>query len=430
MCIMKKILLSFLLLFLLISPIIYSQNVEFLIIDSLKNVDIENSEVEVYKIYCDTIDSPRIEEVEEANPLFIQKTNLINSLKNEVDNFEKGKKLYIDNSQFLENAVSSLQLYLDSWQELSIFRWPYLKKAQNEIDKSCYKMEIFRDTKSLYTACGGKSEDKISQFIRITISNINKIITQGQQYDANINFTLDKVNKANSDLLYINKNQKVNKVTGTIKRTILKIDSKNLGKDINGWFIKVEVPREMFEHAPFVGGFDNYIIKNVKTGDQYYTNGNILEKWGMDRAQITLYSNMDKFKIQRKIIDDKTILFWNGFQCVLTSDIIPSILNDDATCIRSMGQSVSNYLKLLKEAEVLALKIGNNIKLYKSRLLKESDLDQWKIDTKKCNAVLLKMQDLPFAKSENYNQQLNIEDVQLHTAILDIVSYSKETLGI
>lgn len=252
--------------------------------------------------------------------------------------------------------------------------------------------------------------------------------------------------------------------TGIAKRTILKVDSINIGKEINGRYIKEIGPRDDYGQscyyimkedfrqfvknelilkdslgkytnnvrglAMYVGSDSKYLIKNVETGKLYYTTGDILNNWGRDYVVVELYSRIDKLNIKRRSIDDKIFLYLNGFQCVLTMDIAPALFKNDATCIKTMNESVNKYKECNKKNQDLAIKLSNHIKLYKSHLLKDDGLAAWKKDTKECDAILIKMRNLPYANSADYNQQLEEDLIKAHTAIIDLVLYSKGKLGI
>ena len=244
--------------------------------------------------------------------------------------------------------------------------------------------------------------------------------------------------------------------TGITKRTVFKVDTVSIGKEINGRYIKMDgyailssdykhffakelILRDtLYSYLPAIAARRiakicdqyNYIIKNVETGKLYYTTGDILSKWGKDYVIVELYSRIDKLNVKRKIIDDKIFVYFNGFQCVLNMDVAPALFDGDPSCIKTMNESVNKYKEYNKTASDLAVKLSNHIKSYKARLLKEDGMAAWKKDTKECDAILTKMRNLPYANSEIYNQQLEEDEIETHIAIMDFVSYSKSKLGI
>jgi len=244
--------------------------------------------------------------------------------------------------------------------------------------------------------------------------------------------------------------------TGITKRTIFKVDTVSIGKEINGRYIKMDgyailsndykqffaneliLKDTLYNYLPAIAARRiakicdqyNYIIKNVETGKLYYTTGDILSKWGKDYVIVELYSRIDKLNIKRQVIDDKIFVFLNGFQCVLTMDVAPALFNGDPSCIKAMNESVNKYKEYNKIASNLAVKLSNHIKSYKAHLLKDDGIAAWKKDTKECDAILTKMRNLPYANSEIYNQQLEEDEIEAHTAIIDFVLYSKNKLGI
>jgi len=254
---------------------------------------------------------------------------------------------------------------------------------------------------------------------------------------------------------------------GTVETGIRKIliaDSISIAKEISGRFVKETGPIDMYgasgyhimksdyKHfvknelvitdtiqnyvgyinsvAYYAGSRNNYIIKNVETGKLYYTKGDILNNWGRDYRLVKLFSQIDKLNIKRQNINEKIILQLNGSQCVLTADIVQAIFDGDASGIKIMNESVNKYKEYNKTASDIAVKLANHIKQYKARLLKEDGLAAWKKDTKECDALLTKMRNLPYASSEYYNEQLDEEEIKIHTTILDLVRYSKDKLGI
>jgi hypothetical protein len=255
----------------------------------------------------------------------------------------------------------------------------------------------------------------------------------------------------------------VNSIEAGIRK-ILRADSISIGKEITGryvkevgsinengesnYFIMKEKIHQFFKNelvqresiadlavninrvASYAGGSSNYLIKNVETGQLYYTKGDILNNWGMDNVIVELYSRIDKLNIKRQIINEKIILHLNGFQCVLTADIVQALYNGDASGIKVMNESVTKYIEYNKIASDLAVKLSNHVKQYKSYLLKDDGMAAWKKDTKECDAILTKMRCLPYANSDVYNLQLEEDEIEAHTAIIDLVLYSKGKLGI
>src|SRR5665648_529694 len=244
--------------------------------------------------------------------------------------------------------------------------------------------------------------------------------------------------------------------TSRTKRTVFKVDTVSIGKEINGRYIKMDryailsndykhffaneliLKDTLYSYLPAIAARRmakicdqyNYIIKNVKTGKLYYTTGDILSKWGKDYVIVELYSRIDKLNVKRKIIDDKIFVYLNGFQCVLNMDVAQALFDGDPSCIKAMNVSVNKYKDYNKIASDLAVKLSNHIKSYKAHLLKDDGMVEWKKDTKECDTILTKMRNLPYANSEIYNQQLDEVENEVHTATIDLVLYSKGKLGI
>lgn len=460
---MKQNLFLLFFLTLLLSQKSFSQETEYQIIDSLKNIEIGYA-IEVYPINEFTIDSKKYEEVESENPVYKERLNQIESLIKDSISLENSQKTYKEHSQDLINAKESMQKYLDDRELPVLLKLSYLKEAQKFLDKANCQMEFYRDKNSFYEACGGNTDSKISRYISESQGKIDIIIREGLYYESKKENLSNKIINAKKELTYLKKTGLVLTETGITKRKILKVDSINISKEISGRYIKVEGPKDEYgqskyyimkkefyefqkyelvvkdslekytsniqDLAKYVGGENKYLIKNVETGKLYYTTGNILKNWGMDYFLVELFSRIDKLNIKRQTVDDDIILSLNGSQCILTTDIVKALYDGDASCIKTMTESVNKYKEYNKIGSDIAVKLTNYIKQYKSRLLKDDGLANWKKDTKECDAILIKMRNLPYANSEYYNYQLDEEDIKIHTTILDLVRYSKDKLGI
>lgn len=442
----------------------FSQEKEFQIMDSLKNKEMKFVRIEVFPISELIINSKKFEYVDSINPIYKEKLELIENLVKDSLELEGNQKDYISNSLYLKDAMLSMQKYLDERELPLIMKLNYLKEAQSHLDKTNTKIIFYTGKKDLYTACGGKSDFEISQYVREGKSKIDKIIREGENYEYKQQRLKMKIVSAKQELSRNQKILKVLKETGIVQRTILKVNDQNIGKEITGIFVKEvgavneygqstywimkqdfrqfvknelvikdtieKYTNNIRDIALYAGGFSDYLIKKTDTGKLYYTTGDILKDWGMDYAVVQFYAQIDRLNIHRKNIDDKVFLYLNGYQCVLTNDIVPELLNNDISCIKRMSESVNKYKEFNKIASDLAIKISNYIRQYRSLLLRGDDLNEWKKNTSECDFILNKMHNLPYANSEFYNEQLDREIVMLNTSIQDLIQYSKNKLGL
>jgi len=452
----------------LLSTITFAQSEEFQIVDSLKN-RVSNSlydggEIEVFPIETVNATCKKYEMVEVKDSIYESRLQLIDTLSANKIELTNKLKTFKEDVQELVNAKDFLDQFNRDPDPSLMFKWQYLKKAQECLDKTSHKIDLYRSKDEVFTKSGGKTSFKVGNYVMKQQVQINDILTDGSYLKSKIENLSKKIDSERNELTHINKTKKVNIPTGEMVRTILKVGNTNIGKEITGRYVKEIGPldehgesgyfimKSDYKHfvknefviedsiqkyaglanqvADFAGGGNNYIIKNVETGKLYYTKGDILKNWGEDYKVVKLFSQIDKLNIKRQIIDEKIVLHLNGFQCILTADIAQTVYDGDASVIKKMNESVNKYNEYNKLASDLAVKLSNHIKLYKSRLIKNDGIESWKKDTKECDAILTKMSKLPYAVSRDYYDQLDIKQVELHTAILDYVTYSKNKLGL
>lgn len=438
----------------------FAQSDEFQIVDSLKN-KISNSlfdsgEIEIFPIETINANCKKYEVVEVKDSVYevkLQQINLFNT-----DKLQLANKLNTFKEDYPEliNAKSYLDEFINDPNPSLMFKWQYLKKAQASLDNTSHKIDLYRNKEEVFSKSGGKSSFNVDNYVTKQRGQITGILNEGSFFSSSIENLTKKINNGINDLSRINKTKKVNMPTGLMTRKIQKVDSANIGNEITGHFVKQEgyaVMKKDYRHflanelilidtlyscvkeieanrMAEICGQNNYVIKDIATGKLYYTTGDILRRWCMNSTLVDLFSSIDKLNIKRQTVDDKILLSYNGFQCVLTADIYDALIGDDPTCIKTMHSSVNKYNEYNKLASDLALKLSNHIKLYKSRLIKTDGIESWKKDTKACDAILTKMRNLPYADSYDYNEQLDLKQVEMHVAILDYVTYSKNKLGL
>ena len=438
----------------------FGQSEEYQIVDSLKtkisNSLFDSGEINVFPIETINANCKKYEVVEVKDSVYEAKLLQINSFNIDKIELTARQEAFKEGYQELINAKSYLDEFIQDPEPTLMFKWQYLKKAQESLDKTSHKIDLYRSKEDVFGKSGGKTSFKVDNYVRKQRGQIDSILYEGSYFSGKIEYLSKKIEVGKNELTKINKTRKVNMLTGVMTRTIQKVDSFNIGKEIRGRFVKEEgyaVISQDYRHflaneliladslRNYVKGIEanriagicdqnNYVIKEIDTGKLYYTTGDILRRWCMDSKLIELFSSIDKLNIKRQTIDDKILLSYNGFQCVLTADISDALISNDPTCINTMHSSVNKYYEYNKLASELALKLSNHIKLYKSRLIRDEGIETWKKDTKACDAILTKMIRLPYADSRDYSQQLDRKQVELHIVIMDYVAYSKNKLGL
>jgi len=448
----------------------FTQNEQFQIIENLKDKN-TISLIEVYKINKIVVDASKFELVEAENPLYTKKQAEIDSLKQ--FNSELTQKVSISEQEntYLQNAVAKMNSYLNNGNP-ETSKYGILEDTQKELDKTSHKIDFYRSKKDFYAACDGRLMDamngknyyKIEKYIQKTISEVNELIKAGNSIKNKLNYNAVLIAKLEKELITLPKTAKINKATNTVKREILLVDTVNINENISGRFIKKDGPvdengqsryaimlknyqhfvknelilkdsvevftkatRDLFKG---VGGNTSYLIENVKTNELYYTTGDILNNIAINSQLAEIYENIDALKIQKTVKDDKIILTYNGYTCVLTPDLYDRLSKKDASVIEAMHKSVAKRKILMENATKSADLLRKYISAYKARTITTEGLNEWKKETKNCDQILSQMQSLPFANTYYYSEQFDREETKLHIAIMDYVSYSKEKLGL
>lgn len=444
----------------LLSFAAFTQNDEFIIVDSLQNKTSDSpfdiGEIEVFPIDTVLANCKKYEFVEVKDSVYEEKLLLINLFTEDKKELTSVLKTFDEDVQELVNAKAYLQEFMEDPEPSLMFKWQYLKKAQESLDKTSHKIDLYRSKEDVLRKSGGRSLFSMGNYVGKQQGQINDILYKGSFLESKIGNLSKKIDAETNELMHIKKTKKINMPTGVIIRSILKVDSTSIGMEIKGRFIKEEgyaIMSKDYQHFSanelilrdtlysYVNEFDarrmavmcnqqNYIIKNIVTGKRYYTSGDILKRWCLNSYVVDLLVAIDHLRIKRQTIEDKIVLSFNGCQCVLTGDIFDALIGNDPTCIQAMHASVIKYIEYNQLASDFALKLSNYIKLYKSHLIQINEVEAWKKDTKECDMLLNKMLNLPYADSRNYYLQLDTKQIGLHTMIYDYVAYSKNKLGL
>jgi hypothetical protein len=448
----------------------YSQNEQFKIVKSQNDNSLYSSIV-VNKINKTVIDAPLNKLVDIDNPLYLKIRASLDSLTSlQSDLISKAKMSDVENV-YLEKAVSYMNSYLrNKGPETS--KYGILESAQKEIDNTSHKVDFYRGKKEFYDACGGRLMDamngknnfKIEKYLQKSMNQINDIIKTGRASKGLLNSVSSQISKLEKEIIAIPTKIKENKIIGTLKREVLLVDNVNVSKNIQGTFIKKEYPLDMHGQSQYVIMLNNfmhfveselihrdsiemytkttrgifkgvsensgYIIENVDTKELYYTTGDVLNKMAILSKIAEIYENIDVLNIKKSIKENKTILTYNEYSCVLTSDLYDRLLQKDASVIEEMHKSVVKRRALMEKATISADKLRKHINAYKAKTISAEGINEWKQETKICNNILTQIRSLPFADSNYYSEQFDRDEITIHIAIMEYVSYSEVKLGL
>ena len=351
----------------LLSTGVFAQSEEFQIVDSLKN-KVSNSlfdsgEIEVFPIESVNATCKKYEIVEVKDSVYESRLHQIDTLSAKKIELTNKLKTFNEDVQELVNAKDFLDQFNRDPEPSLMFKWQYLKKAQECLDKTSHKIDLYKSKGDVFSKSGGKTPYKVGNYVLKQQGQINDILTDGSYLKSKIENLTKKISDEKDELMGENKTKKVEMPTGEMTRTILKVGSTNIGKKIQGRFIKEEGPQDIHGQSNYaimlkdyrqfvknelvdedsvkkytkdprgllkhVGGNNEYLIKNVETGQLYYTTGDILRRWCMSPGLTNLYAITNELKIDRVMIGDKEYVRYSGNQCVLTPDVSERLLKKD-----------------------------------------------------------------------------------------------------
>lgn len=120
----------------------------------------------------------------------------------------------------------------------------------------------------------------------------------------------------------------------------------------------------------------------------------------------------------------------DGKTCVLTSEVMEYLeKNKNADVIVKVNNSIAQYKIYLNQQCDITAKMAKYIQMRSSLMkLTPAQRAEWTQYTKSAMAIQEKMRKLPF--SNEMSSQLDYKENQLHSANIDIISYSKQVLGL
>ncbi|EMY3550158.1 hypothetical protein AAIP55_002428 [Flavobacterium psychrophilum] len=171
----------------------------------------------------------------------------------------------------------------------------------------------------------------------------------------------------------------------------------------------------------------NYLIKS-NDNTIYYVTNNFLEKGAIEEETYKFLKNIDELGITLSIIEDEIYIIKDGKKSILTPDIQNKLANSkDVTVIEKANNSVTTWRSLYSQQSKIAVSLSKHIQAYKSKLMTKERLAIWKKETKECILIQEKINKLPF---NSFYKQLDTQEIQVQSGILDIMNASRNVLGI
>lgn len=138
-----------------------------------------------------------------------------------------------------------------------------------------------------------------------------------------------------------------------------------------------------------------------------------------------------ELQLQFKEENDEIYVSKNNKKCILSTDIVNYVLEEKkGDIVEKITNSVAKWRTYYKLQSKIAVSLAKHIQAYKSRLMTKNRLIIWKKETKECFSIQEKMNKIPFTDSSNFYSQLETEENQVHSGILDIMNASRNIMGI
>jgi len=187
------------------------------------------------------------------------------------------------------------------------------------------------------------------------------------------------------------------------------------------------------ENAKLVSDVNSlYIFVDNTTNQRYFTTCNFLDSCAVDKEMYLtkkcLTQNGGKIYQENDLI----IVEHNGYKCIATPLIFETLAKGDISIVAKMNKSVDQYKqKQLQAANKIEI-MFKYYNLYKSKLLTNSDLIQWKKVTQECIILLNQMSALPYADISEYYSQIRYKNQCFYSPseIIDMTMNCKRILGL
>lgn len=384
----------------------YSQNTNYTLVEKLNRNLSDCKAFEVKKL---KISSKKYEYLEIDNPEFI-------AIKNRIDSI-KGKIVEIQNSKFNNETKKSKIAELNSLnRELSL----KINTGSMGYD------DIVRERITAYVPTIDIEREVL---VIDTLNVINKLkgsfITSITELSKNDDYRIINENK-----FQFIKNEIVAK---NLTQQFFRNDYNKLSRDL-GYFYKS--PIKLMDSYNLLHGkmeigtstTSNYLIKSNDNNTIYYVTNDFLEKGAIEEQTYKFLKNIDELGITLSIIEDEIYIIKDGKKSILTPDIQNKLANEkDITVIEKTNGSVAMWKSLYNQQSKIAVNLSKHIQAYKSRLMTKERLAIWKKEAKDCMLIQEKINKLPF---NSFYKQLDTQEIQVQSGILDIMNASRNVLGI
>lgn len=383
----------------------YSQNTSYFLINKLNTNISDCKAFEVKKI---KISSKKYEYLEIDNPEFIAIKNRIDSIKRMIVEIEKSKL----NNEVKKNKIAELN---------SQNRKLALKINTGSIG---YDDIVFEKINDYVPTIDIEREI----FVIDTINVVDKL--KGSFITSITDLDDDDYRIVNENKMQFIKNEIVSR---RLIRQFFRDDYSKLSRDL-GYFQKLPVnlmdSYKLLNYKMNVenSSTSNYLIKSNENNTIYYVTNGFLEKSSIEEQTYRFLKNIEELGITLSEIEDEIYIIKNGKKSILTPEIQDELTNKkDISIIDKTNNSVTLWRNLYKQQSKIAVNLSKHIQAYKSNQMTKERSALWKKDTKDCLLIQEKINKLPF---NSFHKQLDIKEIQVQSAILDIMSASQNILGI
>ncbi|MFV5697862.1 hypothetical protein ACM55H_05790 [Flavobacterium sp. ZT3R17] len=402
-----KVKLSFIFLLVLNVSFIYSQNTNYLLIEKLnKNL----SDCKAFEVKKLKITSKKFEYLEINNPEYIAIKNRIDSIKEKIVEIKNSNF----NNETKKNKIADLSLLS---RDLSFkISTGYSFGEDNQVRE---KINAYVPTTDI------EREILVIDSINVSDKLKGSFITSITELNDNDDYRIMNENK-----LQFIKNEIVAK---NLTQQFFGNDYNKLSRDL-GYFYKS--PIKLMDCYNLLNGkkeietsvTSNYLIKCNENNAIYYVTNNFIEKGTIEKETYQFLKNIDELGITLSVIEDEIYIIKDGKKSILTPDIQNKIANEkDINIIEKTNSSVTMWRNLYNQQSKIAVNLSKHIQAYKSHLMTKERLAIWKKETNDCMLIQEKINKLPF---NSFYKQLDTQEIQVQSAILDVMSASRNVLGI
>lgn len=445
-----------------------AQNTEYIFLDNQ-----ENNSCYAFKVKREQISVVKYEYKETDNPKYLEKKAKQDSVETQIGNLSN-MLISSETEQFLSLALNHLELAIKrsnkqlSTKSISSFstdlskstgKWKDIKIAKENLDKT--EFDFAQNTKGKYKIAIEQANSNLERIYQIQNKNasLNRLIT------------LNRIELKSLNNKYIKETKLDYVPTNTITRYILIVEPDSVKVQSNSdiyesWdsirydlllndflhFKKGElIPKDTLrryrsyrdvnqypkyeqidKYDYLYNSKEKYLFYNKTTNQIYYTNNNVLGNCALEKDLYDLSMFVRKSGGNIYYDKDQLTVEYKGNKCLLTPIVKNELINKNISVIQKMSNSVKQHAVYKNQASVLADEMAKYLSAYRSRLLTSEQRDKWKIATIKCDKLLKKMSDLPYANEREYYDIVREENNtgNKYSTIVDINILSKNLLGL